>query len=143
MRRDQEIAEGRRQQELAAAEMRRQQELAAAEARRQQEIAAQIERERIAEEQRQKQARINTAQQGVQGLIGMVPQMYQNAQETTTPLYSTMEYFDPFGDPFADRKMMAASTTKPTEQTKMAQGGYLDTMLAEEMSVDDLLNLLR
>jgi hypothetical protein len=39
--------------------------------------------------------------------------------------------------------MMAASTTKPTEQTKMAQGGYLDTMLAEEMSVDDLLNLLR
>jgi len=25
----------------------------------------------------------------------------------------------------------------------MAQGGYLDTMLAENMSVDDLLNLLR
>jgi hypothetical protein len=58
-------------------------------------------------------------------------------------LYSTMEYYDPFGDPFADRKMMAASTTNKPDQTKMAQGGYLDTLLAEELSVDDLLNLLR
>jgi hypothetical protein len=117
--------------------------LATAEAQRQADLTAQIERERVAEEQRQRQQKISTAQQGVQSLMGMVPQMYKAAEETTTPLYSTMDYYDPFGDPFADRKMMSASATKPTDQTKMAQGGYLDTMLAEELSVDDLLNLLR
>jgi hypothetical protein len=36
-----------------------------------------------------------------------------------------------------------AATQKQLQQTKMAQGGYLDTMLAEEMSADDLLKLLR
>jgi hypothetical protein len=35
------------------------------------------------------------------------------------------------------------SPTVPTNQTKMAQGGYLGDLLAENMSVDDLLNLLR
>jgi hypothetical protein len=118
-------------------------QLATAEAQRQADLAAQIERERVAEEQRQRQQKISTAQQGIQSLIGMMPQMYKAAEETTTPLYSTMDYYDPFGDPFADRKMRTASTTIPTDQTKMAQGGYLDTSLAEELSVDDLLNLLR
>jgi hypothetical protein len=118
-------------------------QLATAEAQRQADLVAQTERERVAEEQRQRQQKISTAQQGVQSLMGMVPQMYKAAEETTTPLYSTMDYYDPFGDPFADRKMRTASTTIPTDQTKMAQGGYLDTSLAEELSVDDLLNLLR
>jgi hypothetical protein len=63
--------------------------------------------------------------------------------EVIQAIYGTMEYYDPFGDPFADTNMKIASTTPPAGQTKMAQGGYLDTMLAEELSVDDLLNLLR
>jgi hypothetical protein len=111
--------------------------------RRNLEIQQQIEREAEAERQRQQQQKIATAQQGVQSLMSMVPQMYKAAEQTTTPLYSTMDYFDPFGDPFADTKMRPVSTTNKPDQTKMAQGGYLDTMLAEEMSVDDLLNLLR
>jgi hypothetical protein len=111
--------------------------------RRNLEIQKQREREAEAERQRLQQQKIATAQQGLQGLMSMVPQMYQSAQETTTPLYSTMDYFDPFGDPFADTKMRSVSTTNKPDQTKMAQGGYLDTMLAEELSVDDLLNLLR
>jgi hypothetical protein len=75
--------------------------------------------------------------------MGMMPQMYKAAEETTTPLYSTMDYYNPFGDPFADTNMRVVSSTVPAGQTKMAQGGYLDTSLAEELSVDDLLNLLR
>ena len=72
-----------------------------------------------------------------------VPATSQIAIDVTEALYSTMDYFDPFGDPFADTKMRPVSTTNKPDQTKMAQGGYLDTMLAEDMSVDDLLNLLR
>jgi hypothetical protein len=35
-------------------------------------------------------------------------------------------------------------TTRQTQQTtKMATGGLLDDLLAEQMTVDDLLNLLR
>jgi hypothetical protein len=59
-------------------------------------------------------------------------------------LYGTMEYLD-IGEEFdpSSRKVTPAATQKQQQQTKMAQGGYLDTMLAEEMSVDDLLKLLR
>jgi hypothetical protein len=32
---------------------------------------------------------------------------------------------------------------KSKEKTKMASGGYLDDLLAEQMTVDDLLRLLR
>jgi hypothetical protein len=35
------------------------------------------------------------------------------------------------------------ATQKRRQQTKMAQGGYLDNLLAEEITVDDLLKLLR
>jgi hypothetical protein len=54
-----------------------------------------------------------------------------------------MDYYYQFGDPFADTNMKIVSSTVPAGQTKMAQGGYLDTMLAQEISVDDLLKLLR
>jgi hypothetical protein len=64
-------------------------------------------------------------------------------QDVIEALYSTMDYYDPFGDPFADTNMRVVSSTVPAGQTKMAQGGYLDDLLAENMSVDDLLKLLR
>ena len=72
-----------------------------------------------------------------------VPVSSPMVQDVIEALYGTMEYFDPFGDPLEDRKMRPAATQKQLQQTKMAQGGYLDTVLAEETSVDDLLNLLR
>jgi len=37
---------------------------------------------------------------------------------------------------------MASSTNQP-DQPKIAAGGYIDDLLAGEMTVDDLLNLLR
>lgn len=130
--------EAQRQADIAAqntlyqqAELKRQQDAAAAELKRQEEL-----------KQQQQQQKVTTAMQGTQSLMSMVPQMYKAAEETSTPLYAAMDYYDPFGDPFGQTKVRPASATKPTDQTKMAQGGYLGDLLAENMSVDDLLNLL-
>ena len=73
-----------------------------------------------------------------------VPVSSPMVQEVIEALYGTMEYLD-IGEEFdpSKRKVKPAATQKQLQQTKMAQGGYLDTMLAEEMSADDLLKLLR
>jgi hypothetical protein len=73
-----------------------------------------------------------------------VPATSQIAQDIAEALYGTMDYLD-ISEEFrpSERKARPAATQKQMQQTKMAQGGYLDTMLAENMSVDDLLNLLR
>jgi hypothetical protein len=65
-------------------------------------------------------------------------------QDIFEALYGTMEYLD-IGEEFepSARKARPAATQKQLQQTKMAQGGYLDDLLAENMSADDLLNLLR
>jgi hypothetical protein len=59
-------------------------------------------------------------------------------------LYGTMDYLD-ISEEFkpSERKAKPAATQKQRQQTKMAEGGYLDNMLAEEISVDDLIKLLR
>jgi len=73
-----------------------------------------------------------------------IPASSPFAKDMFEALYGTMEYVDPFeGDPFAPTKMRPAATQKQLQQTKMAQGGYLDNLLAENISVDDLLKLLR
>jgi hypothetical protein len=73
-----------------------------------------------------------------------VPANSQIAIDVAEALYGTMDYLD-ISEEFkpSERKAKPAATQKQQQQTKMAQGGYLDTMLAEELSVDDLLNLLR
>ena len=73
-----------------------------------------------------------------------VPVSSPLVQDVIEALYGTMEYLD-ISEEFdpSKRKVKPAATQKQLQQTKMAQGGYLDTMLAEEMSVDDLLKLLR
>ena len=133
-------------------------QLAANEAKRAAELSSWIERERerdrIAKEaadEAVRQGKISNAKQNLgqsrqvaNDLSQQLPGIFQT---TNTPLYGTMEYFDPFGDPFADpfgtTKMRAASSTNPADQTKMAAGGYIDDLLAGDMTVDDLLNLLR
>ena len=64
--------------------------------------------------------------------------------ETLEALYGTMDYLD-VSEEFkpSEQKAKPAATQKQREQTKMAQGGYLDDLLAENISVDDLLKLLR
>jgi hypothetical protein len=73
-----------------------------------------------------------------------VPATSQIAIDIAEALYSTMDYLD-ISKEFSPsgRKAKPAATQKQLQQTKMAQGGYLDAALAEEMSVDELLNLLR
>ena len=70
--------------------------------------------------------------------------------ETTSPIYAgPMGAFDLFAtlpELLADDtdKEDKKKTTRQTQQTtKMATGGLLDDLLAEQMTVDDLLNLLR
>jgi hypothetical protein len=73
-----------------------------------------------------------------------VPVSSPIVQDIFEALYGTMEYLD-ISEEFepSKRKAKPAATQKQLEQTKMAQGGYLDDLLAENMSADDLLNLLR
>lgn len=73
-----------------------------------------------------------------------VPVSSPVVQDVIEALYGTMEYVD-VGEEFepSQRKVAPAATQKQLQQTKMAQGGYLDNLLAENMSADDLLNLLR
>jgi len=129
-------------------------QLAINEAQRQAEMSAWREREEAEAAEAQRQGKISnvrgTAAKGKQDIDSFaqqLPQAFQQAQQTTTPLYGTMEYFDPFsnpfGDPFGTQKMKIASSTNPTDATKIAAGGYIDDLLAEDMSVDDLMNLLR
>lgn len=73
-----------------------------------------------------------------------VPASDPVVQDVIEALYGTMDYLDISKEFSAsERKAKPAATTKQKQQTKMAEGGYLDALLAEEMSVDDLLNLLR
>lgn len=136
--------------QLAKTEAQRQADLQAQLAREEAVRVAEIERQRVAAEEAQRQGKIanirgalSQGQQAVQSFGQQLPQALKQSQEVTTPLYGTMEYFDPFGDPFAEQKMRTASSTNPADQTKMAAGGYIDDLLAGEMTVDDLLNLLR
>jgi hypothetical protein len=111
---------------------------------------AEVERQRLAALEAKRQGKIANVrgtlargQQTVQSVAQQLPQAFQQSQQVSTPLYGTMEYFDPFGDPFAKKKMKMASSTNPADATKIAAGGYIDDLLAEDLSVDDLMNLLR
>jgi len=79
-----------------------------------------------------------------------VPTGIAASTETTSPIYAgPMGDFDLFAtlpELLADDtdKEDKKKTTRQTQQTtKMATGGHLDDLLAEQMTVDDLLNLLR
>jgi hypothetical protein len=75
---------------------------------------------------------------------------YSDQGEKTDPIYATgMDSFDLFAtleELLADnsgKKDTKKDTKKSKEKTKMASGGHLDDLLAEPMTVDDLLKLLR
>jgi ribosomal protein L12E/L44/L45/RPP1/RPP2 len=75
-----------------------------------------------------------------------VPAGIATSSETTNPIYAgAMDDFNLFAtlnELLTDDENK--KTTQQTQQTtKMATGGHLDDLLAEQMTVDDLLNLLR
>ena len=66
--------------------------------------------------------------------------------ETTDPIYAgKMGDFNLFAtlEEILANESGEKASTKPNVKTKMATGGHLDDLLAEQMTVDDLLKLLR
>jgi hypothetical protein len=67
--------------------------------------------------------------------------------ERTDPIYAgAMDDFDLFAtleELLKENPDKKKDTKKSKDKTKMATGGHLDDLLAEQMTVDDLLKLLR
>jgi hypothetical protein len=66
--------------------------------------------------------------------------------ETSSPIYAKgMSDFDFFAtmEDLLGEKRAKKDTQQDQQDTKMATGGYLDNLLAEQITVDDLLKLLR
>jgi hypothetical protein len=140
-------------------------QLAANEAQRQADLQAQLAREQAAEQARaaqatqaaaaakeaQRQAAIRTGlgqgQQQLQQIAKQIPQAFQQAQTTTTPIYGEMGQYLDLGSPldfdFFKPSPEKQAATKQQQPTKIAAGGYIDDLLAGDMTVDELLNLLR
>jgi hypothetical protein len=134
--------------QLATNEQRRQQDLAAAEAQRvaDQQAAAQAAAER------DRQANIRTtatrAQTSAQGIMqqleamqraGMAPQQPAQLVEAGPGFDVSAALNTGFFSGFQAKK--AQQNQQPT--TKIAAGGYIDDLLAGDLSVDELLDLLR
>ena len=75
------------------------------------------------------------------------PSAVSGEGEKTDPIYATgMDDFDLFAtleELLKENPEPKKDTKKSKDKTKMATGGHLDDLLAEQMTVDDLLKLLR
>ena len=129
-------------------------ELAAIEAKRQADLQAQLLREQeaaaaAAEAQRRGgiSATLAQGQQGLRQISQQLPQAFQQAQEVSTPIYGQMGPYLELGSPldvgFFQPSPEKQAATKQQQPTKIAAGGYIDDLLAGDMTADDLLNLLR
>jgi hypothetical protein len=79
-----------------------------------------------------------------------LPSYASGTGERTDPIYAgAMGDFDLFAtleellSENSDKKDTKKANKKSKDKTKMATGGHLDDLLAEQMTVDDLLKLLR
>jgi hypothetical protein len=131
-----------------------QSQIAAAEEARKADVAAQLAREEAARQaaaQAARQAAVKTTlgqgQQALQSISQQLPQALRQAQTTTTPIYGEMGPYLDLGSPldfgFFKPSAEKQAATKQQQPTKIATGGYIDDPQAGDMSVDDLLNLLR
>ena len=96
----------------------------------------------------QRQVAGTATRQALQDFVGTAPTLLRQAtQQETAPIYGgTIKEFD-FGAPL-DYSFFEPSKEKQGSQTgqqttKIATGGYLEDLLAENMTADDLLKLLR
>jgi hypothetical protein len=134
--------------QIQANELRRQQDLAAAEAQRvaDQQAAAQAAAER------DRQANIRTtatrAQTSAQGIMQQLEAMQRAGMAPQQPAQLVeagpgFDLSDPLNTGFFSgfQAKKAQQNQQPT--TKIAAGGYIDDLLAGDMTADDLLNLLR
>jgi hypothetical protein len=121
--------------------------LADAEARRLADQEAAAEATRKAEIRSNIRTTTAQGQQQLRDIQQQLPQALQQAQEVSTPIYGQMgPYLDVGSDldfGFFKPSPEKLAGTKQQQPTKIAAGGYIDDLLAEGMTVDDLLNLLR
>jgi hypothetical protein len=112
-----------------------------------QERAAAIARQKESDRKFQLGQVRGQAQAQVQRISDQLPAAYQAAQTEYTPIYGgAMQEFD-FGSPL-DVNFFGTRKEKQTNQNnqqpiKIAAGGYIDDLLAGDMTVDELLKLLR
>ncbi len=133
--------------ELDEAERARERDRLKLEEQRAKDVEAQ-KRAAAAESKRaQTQVAGTAAAQALQRFTGSAPQLIQQAtQQTSTPIYGgAIKEFD-FGAPldysFFDPSKEKQGSQTGQQTTKIATGGYLDDLLAENMTADDLLKLL-
>jgi hypothetical protein len=124
-----------------------QDEIAANEARRIADQQAAAERARQVSVRGGLRTTALQGQQQLQALQQQLPQAVQMSQTTSTPIYGEMGPYLDLGSPldfdFFKPSPEKQAATKQAQPTKIAAGGYIDDLLAEGMSVDDLMNLLR
>ena len=133
--------------QIQANELQRQQDLAAAEAQRVADQQAAAERARQESVRGGLRTTALQGQQQLQALQQQLPQAMQMAQTTSTPIYGEMGPYLDLGSPldfdFFKPSPEKQAATKQAQPTKIAAGGYIDDLLAGNMTADDLLNLLR
>lgn len=129
-------------------------QLAAAEAARQADVAAQLAREEAAKQssaQAAKQANIQNIQnQGRQGLRSVADQLQavqasEMIQQPTKVVEAGpgFDISDTLNTGFFSGFQSKKEQQNQPQTTKIASGGYIDDLLAENITADDLLNLLR
>ena len=122
-------------------------QLATNEAQRQQDLIEQRAREEEAKRAAAVQGTLSQGKEQLRQMSKQVPQALQMAQTTTTPIYAEMGPYLDLGTPldvgFFEPSPEKQAATKQQQTTKIAAGGYIDDLLAGDMTVDDLLNLLR
>ena len=129
--------------QIQANELQRQRDLASSELQRQ------ADQQAAAEEARRGNIRstLSQGQQQLQGIQQQLPQAFKQAQEVSTPIYGQMGPYLDIGSEldygFFKPSPEKQAGTKQQQPTKIAAGGYIDDLLAGDMTADDLLNLLR
>ena len=85
--------------------------------------------------------------QSVDQQMMQMPAALQSLQQVTKPIYGgEVQDFDlssPLDVNFFDVRKETQDGQKQQQATKIAAGGYIDNLLAGDMTADDLLNLLR
>jgi len=133
--------------QIQANELQRQKDLADAEARR---VADQQAAARAASERERRESVQTNAARGQASAQDMLQQIQSMQRAAMTPqpvqVVESSAGFD-LSNPL-NTGFFSGFQSKKTQQnqqptTKIATGGYIDDLLAENMTVDDLLNLLR
>jgi hypothetical protein len=141
--------------QLAQSEAARAKDARDAEAAR----AKDAENQRLATEAAKTQAAANARNAQIRGVAGSASQairqftetaptlVSQGTQETSTPIYGQgskdFDFSSPLDFGFFDTRKEQQTSQTGQQATKIAAGGYIDDLLAENMTADELLNLLR